>query len=158
MSIESYQVEILEALDGAGSSSIKQVISMVTYADEFSIVKDDLLELKEAGLIGKYSNGTWHITKYGTETLESLRAGKPEPAKPIAQRKPTATKPTQETYVTSVTPKPHPAIAALDRAGGYRKPCVENLELKLEVLDRLAELLSDDIRAVLIDIKSDLCV
>lgn len=158
MSLEGYQIEILEALDGAGPSSIKQVIGLVTYSDEFSDVKEDLIKLKETGLIGKYTNGTWHMTGKGKRALESLRDGHvviiDKPSTPPRKEVPSAAVSVAEPK--QLFPQKHPALAAFDRAAGIKPRSIMNIELKLDVLDRLAELMSDDIRDVLLDIKSDL--
>lgn len=154
MSLESYQVEILEALDGAGPSSIKQTISLVTYSDEFSDVKDDLLEVKELGLIGKYSNGTWHITNKGKQALDHYRNGT-EPAPTIQPPKQSSLK-VVPTSSERKFPQKHPALVAFDRAAGRKERVIRDLELKISVLDRLSELMADDISDVLQDIKSDL--
>jgi len=54
-----------------------------------------------------------------------------------------------------VEPNPIDAAIAIIRAHATR-PVIVNLSLKIEVLDRLVAIVSDDIRQVLLDIKGDL--
>lgn len=70
MALEQHQIEILEVISDLEQVSIKGLLECIIYTEERSILKEDMEALQEVGLIKKYGNGMWQITKDGKKLLK----------------------------------------------------------------------------------------
>ena len=156
LGITKEQNEILEALDGAGASSLKQLKDLITYTEESQLLKEDLNELLRLELVKRYSNCTWSCTKAGKKLIGKIDEVKRK------QESSQADKPKTERKADSVSSMPMTG-AYVDPDSiperfnkAAKKHVVDNLALKIDVLDRLAALMADDIADLLQSIRHDI--